>query len=170
MSNGSSRRARTNRHTHNTNGRTLPSALSPLQCGMKRPDSVLWWIEVASLIDLHTSGGKLKNRYTTLNSKRKYTLWVSVGKYSKTASCRTRERVWGIAHWSFTPNTTEFVKKFQVVPKFWIKVWGYALYFNREKNILLLPGRQLSFFWPLYIHVWLTFHSVLSYQQVAQLF
>ncbi len=41
---------------------------------------------------------------------------------------RTHERVWGIAHWSSTPNKTEFVKKFLVVPKFWIKVWGYALY------------------------------------------
>ena len=66
--------------------------------------------------------------HTTLNSKRKYTLWVSVGKYSKSTSCRNYERVWGIAHWSSTPNKTDFVKKFQVVPNFWIKVWGYALY------------------------------------------
>ncbi len=65
---------------------------------------------------------------STLNSKREYTLWVSIGKCSKPTSCRTQERVWGIAHWSSTPNKTEFLKKFQVVPKFWIKVWGYALY------------------------------------------
>ena len=70
----------------------------------------------------------VKHQDSTLNSKRKYTLWVSVGKYSKPTSCRTHERAWGIAHWSSTLNKTEFVKKFQVVPKFWIKVWGYALY------------------------------------------
>ncbi len=69
-----------------------------------------------------------RSLHITLNSKRKYTLWVSVGKYSEPTSCRTHERVWGIAHWSSTPNKTAFVKKFQVVPKFQIKVWGYALY------------------------------------------
>ncbi len=51
-----------------------------------------------------------------------------MGKYSKPTSCWTHVRLWGIAHWCSTPNKTEFVKKFQVVPKFWIKVWGYALY------------------------------------------
>ena len=65
---------------------------------------------------------------STLNSKRKYTLWVSVCKYSKPTACRTHERVWGIAPWCSTPNKTEFVNKFQVVPKFWIRVWAYALY------------------------------------------
>ena len=43
-------------------------------------------------------------RYTTLNFKRKYTLWVSVGKYSKPTACWTHERVCGIARWSSTPN------------------------------------------------------------------
>ena len=53
--------------------------------------------------------------YHTLNSKRKYTLWISVCEYPKPTSCRTHERVWGIAHWSSTPNKTDFVEKFQVV-------------------------------------------------------
>ncbi len=38
----------------------------------------------------------------TLNSKRKYTLWVSVSKYSKPMSCRTHDLVWGTALWSST--------------------------------------------------------------------
>ncbi len=35
--------------------------------------------------------------------------------------------VWGTALWSSTPNKTKFVKKFEVVPKFWSKVWRHAL-------------------------------------------
>ena len=62
----------------------------------------------------------------TLNSKRKYTLWVSVGKYSKPRSCRTHNRVCRKADWNSRPNKTEFVKNFKVVPKFWIKVWRHA--------------------------------------------
>ncbi len=63
----------------------------------------------------------------TLNSKRKYTLWVSVSKWSKSRSCRTHDLVLGTALWSSTPNKTDSVTKFKVVPKFWRKVWRHAL-------------------------------------------
>ncbi len=54
---------------------------------------------------------RVSTTHNTLNSKRKYTLWVLVCEYSKPTSYRTHERVWGIAHWSSTPNKTEFGKK-----------------------------------------------------------
>ncbi len=79
-------------------------------------------------VSLKNKGTSARSLVSTLNSKRKYTLWVSVGKYSKPTSCRTHERVSGIAYWSSTSNKTEFVKKIQMVQKFWIRVWGYALY------------------------------------------
>ncbi len=70
----------------------------------------------------------LKLMIFTLNSKRKHTLWVSASKYSKPRSCRTHDSVWGPAIWSSIPNKTNFVKKFKMVPKFWSKAWGHAVY------------------------------------------
>ena len=63
----------------------------------------------------------------TLNSKRKYTYWVSASRYSKPRPCQTHGRLWWTAHWNSNPNKTEFAKKIQRNSKVVNKVWRRAL-------------------------------------------